>query len=119
MDIRIERIYQPASADDGYRVLVDRLWPRGISKEKAALDEWLREVAPSNELRHWFNHEASRWEEFQQRYRTELASGEAAAGLEQLRQLASAQPVLTLLYAAHDEAHNNAVVLRELLQSGA
>lgn len=115
MDVRIGRIYHPPTAADGHRVLVDRLWPRGLSKERAALDEWLRAIAPSDELRRWFKHDPERWDEFQQRYRAELDSGDAAAALAHLRQLATAKPVLTLLYAAHDETHNNAAVLQGLL----
>lgn len=118
MNIRTQRIYEAAQDDDGCRVLVDRLWPRGVSKEVAALDHWLREVAPSAELRHWFGHDPARWEEFRQRYRDELKDdAEAARALTELRALAAANKTLTLLYAAHDTEHNNAVVLQELLQT--
>ena len=108
MDLRVRRVYEPPSPEDGQRVLVDRIWPRGVSKEVASLSLWLRDVAPSTALRQWFGHEASRWEEFQRRYRTELEeNGEAVA---QLIGLVKAGRV-TLLYGAHDPLHNNAVAL--------
>ena len=110
--IRIKRVYAEPAADDGLRLLVDRLWPRGLSKEKARLDDWLKELAPSDELRKWFGHNPARWEEFRERYRQELAGRPEA--LARLRALAARETV-TLLFAAHDEAHNNAVVLKELL----
>ena len=118
MDVRIRRIYEAADPADGFRVLVDRLWPRGIRKDKAALDEWLHDIAPSTELRRWFNHDPARWEEFRRRYHDELGQGSAAEALIRLRQHARDHEPLTLLYAAHDEAHNNAVVLQALLQAG-
>lgn len=109
--IKLKRIYDAPSADDGYRVLVDRLWPRGIKKENAHIDLWLKDVAPSNEIRKWFGHDPSKWEEFKQRYAKEID----ADALAQLRQLAVENPTLTLLFAAKDEEHNNAVVLKSLL----
>jgi len=109
---RLKRAYEPAEPDDGARILVDRLWPRGVSKAKAALDEWIKEVAPSTELRKWFGHDPARWAEFQRRYRAEL-SGQSAV-LDRIRALARAQ-VVTLVYSAHDEEHNDAVVLRAVL----
>jgi uncharacterized protein YeaO (DUF488 family) len=109
--IRIRRVYEPPAADDGRRVLVDRLWPRGLSKDKARVDEWLKEVAPSHELRRWFGHDPARWEEFRRRYREELAGGAAFARLQAMAR----EGPLTLVYAARDEAHNDAVVLAELL----
>lgn len=111
--LRIKRVYEAPADDDGVRVLVDRLWPRGLSKMAARLDLWLKEVAPSNELRRWFGHDPARWAEFQRRYREELKQQPEV--LEQLVTLA-ARGRLTLLFAARDEAHNNAVVLRALLQ---
>lgn len=117
MGLKIKRVYEATDEGDGFRVLVDRLWPRGLEKGKAAVDLWLREVAPSNELRKWFGHDPARWDEFQARYRAELQRGEAAAALRTLGEQIRAHPVATLLYAAHDEARNNAVVLSELLQS--
>lgn len=112
--MRIRRIYEPAEADDGLRVLVDRLWPRGLKKEQAAVDLWLKEVAPSHELRRWFGHAPARWEEFRRRYRQELAARPEALSplLERLRQ----GQRLTLLYAARDDRFNNAAALREVLQ---
>lgn len=113
--IRIKRVHLPAEADDGARVLVDRLWPRGISRESAALTLWLKDIAPSTALRTWFGHDPVRWPDFCQRYRAELADREAE--LQVLRELAT-RKTLTLLFAAQDEARNNAVVLAELLQGG-
>lgn len=110
----LKRAYEPAAESDGMRVLVDRLWPRGLDKQHAAIDEWLKELAPSAELRKWFGHEPERWDEFRQRYAAELAGNET---LERLRALARQQHV-TLVYAAHDEAHNNAVALRDYLLEG-
>ena len=112
LDIRLKRAYQPPSPGDGVRVLVDRLWPRGVRKSDAAIDRWAKEIAPSTELRRWFGHDAARWDEFQRRYREEL-SGEAGL-LNELRDIAK-KGALTLVYSAHDEAHNQAVVLRDML----
>jgi uncharacterized protein YeaO (DUF488 family) len=111
--IRIKRIYDPPSPEDGKRILVDRLWPRGVTKEAARLDEWLKEIAPSDELRHWFGHDPALWTEFRERYRTELKlHGDL---LDRLRAQGE-KGAVTLLFAATDTEHNNAVVLRELLQ---
>lgn len=110
--IRIKRVYDPLEDKDGARVLVDRLWPRGLSKEAAALTLWLKEAAPSPELRTWFGHDPVRWEEFRRRYLAELAHNDNALG--QLLALARRDPV-TLLYAAHDTQHNNAIVLAAYL----
>ena len=110
--IQVKRAYEAASEDDGARVLVDRLWPRGVKKENLPLAQWAKELAPSTALRKWFGHDVARWEEFQQRYAEELKShGEL---LDALRTLAR-KGTLTLVYAAHDEVHNNAVVVREIL----
>lgn len=111
-DIRLKRIYEPAEIDDGTRVLVDRLWPRGLPKSKAAIDVWLKDVAPSNDLRRWFGHDPKRWNEFRRRYKSELAS--TPEELKKLRHLAH-QGHLTLLYGARDGGHNQAVVLKEVL----
>jgi uncharacterized protein YeaO (DUF488 family) len=108
----IKRIYEPATDDDGYRVLVDRLWPRGVSKDKAQLDEWCKEVAPSTELRTWFNHIPERFDEFTKRYVVELTTNSA---VDTLRQLTKDKAVVTLLYGAHDPLHNQAVVLCDFL----
>ncbi len=114
MSIQIKRVYvRPASAD-GYRVLIDRLWPRGLSKERAVVDEWLREVAPSAALRRRFGHQAARWADFKRRYFQELTTESAAAAVAHLRRLVARRRV-TLLYAAQDEVHNNAVALRAYL----
>lgn len=110
--VRIRRVYDEPAAGDGKRILVDRLWPRGIAKEKARIDQWLKEIAPSDELRKWFGHDPARWDEFRERYRRELeAKGEL---LDQLRGLAG-KGTVTLLFAAKDEAHNNAVALKEMI----
>lgn len=112
-DVRIKRIYEAAESADGFRALVDRLWPRGISKDRAALDGWLLELAPSTALRQWFHQDPSRWLQFTQRYRAELRVHSAA--LQSLRQRAKQQRV-TLLYAARDPRRNHAVVLRDVLR---
>ncbi len=111
-DVRLKRAYQPPSPDDGVRVLVDRLWPRGLRKADAATDLWLKDVAPTNELRRWFAHDPRRWTEFQRRYRAELSHNPAA--LEKLRELVREGRV-TLVYSAHDEARNQAVGLQKVL----
>lgn len=113
--LRLKRAYEPVAPDDGTRILVDRLWPHGVSKAKAALDDWIKDVAPSTELRKWFGHDPARWSEFQRRYRAEL-KGQSAA-LDRIRALARAG-VVTLVYSAHDEQHNDAVVLRSVLLDG-
>ena len=113
LPIRVKRAYEPASPEDGTRVLVDRLWPRGLRKTDAAVDHWVKELAPSTELRHWFGHVPERWDEFHRRYQEELQ--QRPEKLDELRALAAAGP-LTLLFSAHDEAHNNAVALRDVLQ---
>jgi uncharacterized protein YeaO (DUF488 family) len=110
--VAVKRAYEPAAPEDGRRVLVDRLWPRGLSKDKAAIDLWLKEIAPSTALRQWFGHDPARWDEFQHRYRAELdANGEAVAQLSDVIRAGKA----TLIYGAKDEAHNDAVVLAEYL----
>ena len=115
MDVRLKRAYEPASAKDGYRVLIDRLWPRGISKKQAKLDEWAKELAPSSQLREWFGHEPSRFPEFRRRYIDELRAD--APRLKELRRRAR-MSTLTLVYSAHDSEHNDAVVLAEVLRRG-
>jgi uncharacterized protein YeaO (DUF488 family) len=115
MDVRLKRAYEPASAEDGYRVLVDRLWPRGVSKEQAKLDEWGQELAPSRQLREWFGHEPDRFPEFRRRYIDELRANRAR--LRELRRRARTG-TLTLVYSAHDSEHNDAVVLAEVLRRG-
>ena len=111
-NLKIKRAYEPAEAADGTRILVDRLWPRGVRKQEARFDQWNRELAPSPELRKWFGHQVSRWPEFSHRYRLELASHPEA--LAELRRRVQQGPI-TLVYAAKDEHHNHAIVLRRVL----
>ena len=113
MSVKSKRVYDAAEAGDGYRVLIDRMWPRGVSRQRAQLDEWARELAPSSELRKWFHHDPERFDEFRSRYREELR--ERRPLLEELRRRARDGPV-TLLYAARDREHNEAVVLGELVR---
>jgi uncharacterized protein YeaO (DUF488 family) len=115
MKIRLKRVYEPAAASDGYRVLIDRLWPRGVSRNQARLDDWTREVSPSAELRQWFGHEPSRFEEFRRRYIEELR--QQRPRLTELRRRAR-DGTLTLVYAARDSDHNDAVVLAAVLRRG-
>jgi uncharacterized protein YeaO (DUF488 family) len=116
MDIVVKRVYEPASPADGVRVLVDRLWPRGLRKEQAAVKFWLRDLAPSTELRQWFHANPEAWRLFRKRYLKELVSPKATAAVEKLHALAEGTRALTLLYASKNEEHNNAVVLKELLE---
>jgi uncharacterized protein YeaO (DUF488 family) len=111
-DIRLKRAYEAPLPEDGKRILVDRLWPRGLRKADAAIDRWLKEIAPSSELRRWFGHDPSRWEEFQRRYR-----GELSAHTDLLAELCALarEGTLTLVYSARDEDHNQAIALREIL----
>ncbi len=111
--ITIKRIYDPYEKSDGYRVLVDRLWPRGVRKADAHIDLWLKDIGPSNELRKWFGHDEERWDEFKKRYTKELTDKKDL--LKELQNLHKKQKKLTLLYAAKDEEHNNAVVIAEIL----
>jgi uncharacterized protein YeaO (DUF488 family) len=115
MDVRLKRAYESPARSDGYRVLIDRIWPRGVSKEQAHLDEWARELAPSSELRRWFGHDPARFAEFRRRYLDELK-----AQKEKLRELRrrAREETLTLVYGARDTEHNDAVVLAELLRRG-
>ena len=116
MEISIKRVYAPWSEEDGFRTLVDRLWPRGMTKDKARDDLWYKDIAPSSELRAWFRHESSEWPEFQRRYQCELkARPETVAAF---RALLAGREKVTLLYGAKDEEHNQAVVLRDFLQAG-
>lgn len=111
-DVHLKRAYEPADRRDGRRILVDRLWPRGISKAEAGIDEWLKDLAPSTELRNWFGHDPGRWDGFRRRYSKEI-DGHAEL-LKHLRELAR-KGAVTLVYSAHDELHNDAVVLRDVL----
>jgi len=113
MSLSMKRAYEEPAATDGKRILIDRLWPRGVSKEKAHIDLWMKEIAPSTELRKWFGHDPEKWKEFQTRYKKELdRNAELVASI---RKMAKAEPV-TLVYSAKDEAHNDAVVLLEYLK---
>ncbi len=111
--IRTRRLYDPEGSSEGYRVLVDRLWPRGISKEKAGWDKWMKEIAPTDHLRKWYNHDPARWEEFKQLYEKELADKEE--GLKELLKLETEHITLTLLYSSKERELNNANALKELL----
>jgi uncharacterized protein YeaO (DUF488 family) len=115
LDVRLKRAYEPAAEADGYRVLIDRLWPRGVSRHEAQLDAWEKELSPSTELRQWFGHNPRRFQEFRRRYIEELRSRRPA--LAALRRRARAG-TLTLVYSAHDTEHNDAVVVAEILRRG-
>lgn len=115
MDVRVKRAYEPAATSDGYRVLIDRLWPRGVSRERAALDAWEPNLAPSTELRTWFAHDPARFDAFRRRYLRELADRRSL--LTELRRRARTEP-LTLVFGAKDTEHNDAVVLAEVLRRG-
>ena len=114
MTIAIKRVYEEAAPIDGYRILVDRLWPRGVSREDAKIDEWLKDIAPSNDLRKWFHHEPEKWDEFQRRYFTEL--DENSEPLKTLGDRIEHHPRVTLVFSAKDADRNNAVVLRDYLE---
>ena len=116
MTIAIKRVYEPAARTDGTRILVDRLWPRGLSKEKAAIAEWLRDVAPSDDLRHWYHARPTQWAAFRTRYLKELAQPECEVALRRLYELSNQKKRLTLLFGSKNEVQNNAVVLKELLE---
>jgi uncharacterized protein YeaO (DUF488 family) len=111
-NIKLKRAYEVPAPEDGMRILVDRLWPRGLSKQRAAIDQWMKDISPSPKLRKWFGHDPSRWDEFRRRYATEVHQHPEL--LNQLRSLAREGPV-TLVYSASDEAHNDAVVLRHVI----
>lgn len=112
--INIKRAYEPTAKSDGCRILVDRLWPRGIKKEESHFDLWMKEIAPSNELRKWFNHETEKWEEFKKKYLAELKD---APALDELLKLIKKHKTVTLVYSAKDEQHNQAIVLKEFLET--
>jgi uncharacterized protein YeaO (DUF488 family) len=113
MEIKIKRIYEKFSEDDGFRILVDRLWPRGIKKEEAKIDLWFKEIAPSEKLRKWFKHDVSKWEEFKKKYEEEIYRNEE--NLRKLMEVIKNKKVITLVFSAKDKEHNNAVVLKEIL----
>lgn len=112
MSITVKRIYESFAKEDGYRILVDRFWPRGIKKEQAHVDTWLKEVAPGTELRKWFAHDPKKWKQFITKYKTELKSSDA---LKELKALVKEHKKVTLLFGAKDEEHNQAVVLKQML----
>jgi uncharacterized protein YeaO (DUF488 family) len=112
--IKLKRVYEPASAEDGTRFLVERLWPRGVKKDALRLDAWLKDVAPSTKLRQWFGHDPAKWSEFQRRYRAELDTN--AGALEPVLK-AGRRGRVTLVYSSHDQEHNNAVVLKSYVES--
>ena len=112
--IKIKRIYDPQANEDGYRILIDRLWPRGLSREKANIDLWLREIAPSDDLRKWFSHDPRKWQEFKSRYETELKNKQEL--FQKIKQAEKEKGVVTLLYSAKDEKYNNAVALGAILK---
>ena len=116
MPVTIKRVYEPPSLSDGERVLVDRLWPRGLTKAKARIDIWLKDLAPSHELRRWYHERPEYFQVFRKRYLKEMATGVASSALDRLYQIAGEKETVTLLYASKNETHNNAVVLRDLLQ---
>lgn len=115
MDIRTRRAYDEMAQNDGFRVLVDRIWPRGVAKEDLELDDWCKDVAPSGDLRKWFDHDADKWEEFQKRYHKELDRCDAAADLAERAR----QGRVTLIFGAKDETHNNAEALRDWMKAQA
>ena len=112
--IRIKRVYDKADKGDGYRILIDRLWPRGLSKGKAQIALWLKEAAPGTELRKWFSHDPEKWNEFRRKYESELKN--KSGYIQEIKEIEKKEKLLTLLYSAKDEEYNNAVVLKDFLQ---
>ena len=117
LGINVKRIYEDAKSDDGIRILVDRLWPRGVSKDDAKLDEWLKDIGPSTELRKWFNHESAKFVRFKKRYKEELKNGDSKESFEKLKKIVTdhEDQQVTLLFGAKNETENQAVVLKEML----
>lgn len=112
--IKLKRIYEKPEKSDGYRILVDRLWPRGVSKEKAALNLWLKDIAPSSELRKWFGHNPQKWPDFQKKYKAEILANKEV--FDELKKIVRERKNVTLLYAVKDDAHNEAVVIKDLIK---
>lgn len=110
--LKTKRVYEEASSEDGYRVLTERLWPRGVSKERAAVDQWMKAISPSHDLRKWFGHDPDKWEEFKERYRKELFGSEA---VNEMLDIIAKHETVTMVYASKDEEHNSTVVLKEFL----
>lgn len=111
--LKTKRVYEEPSEDDGYRILTERLWPRGVSKERAALDKWMKSIAPSHDLRKWFDHDPDKWEEFKERYRIELFGSEA---VNEMLEIIKNNETVTMVYASRDEEHNSTVLLKEFLE---
>lgn len=112
--IQVKRVYEPSDKEDGCRILVDRLWPRGISKEKAKIDLWLKEIAPSNELRKWFSHDPAKWEEFKKKYAKELEAKQDL--IQEIKRMEKETGKVTLLYSSKETKHNNAIALKALIE---
>ena len=112
MTIKLKRIYEPYSEDDGYRILIDRLWPRGMKKEDAKIDKWLKEIAPTTELRKWFNHEPDKWDQFRQKYNAEL---DKSTALDELLLDLNKHKTVTFLFSTREEKHNHAIVLQQFI----
>jgi uncharacterized protein YeaO (DUF488 family) len=118
MAIKVKRIYEAASRDDGIRILVDRLWPRGVSKEEAKLDGWLKEISPSTELRKWFNHDSSKFKQFKEKYKAELQDDKHLDAFKKLKNIVKdSEQQITLLFSAKNEKENQAIVLKEILDN--
>ncbi len=115
MTIKVKRVYEKSEKEDGYRILVDRLWPRGISKDEAKINMWLKEIAPSNELRKWFSHDPAKWNSFMEKYKRELEGKKEI--IEQIKALEKENGIVTFLYSAKDEKHNNAIALKNIINS--
>lgn len=113
--IKLKRVYEKYDEDDGFRILIDRLWPRGLSKEKAKIDIWLKEIAPSDGLRKYFGHKTEKWDEFKDKYRNELVNKQDE--IDEIKKLENQHKIITLLYGAKDDRHNNAVVLKEIMEN--
>lgn len=111
--LKTKRVYEEPSDEDGYRILTERLWPRGVSKERAALDQWMKAISPSHELRKWFDHDADKWEEFKERYRKELFGSEA---VDEMLEILKKNDTVTMVYASKDEEYNSTMVLKEFLE---
>lgn len=111
--LKTKRVYEEPSKDDGYRILTERLWPRGVSKERAALDQWMKSIAPSHDLRKWFDHDPDKWEEFKERYRKELFGSEA---VNEMLEIIKNNGKVTMVYASRDEEHNSTILLKDFLE---
>lgn len=117
MTVKLKRAYDDPAKNDGKRILVDRVWPRGVSKEKLNLDEWFKDIGPSKDLRQWFDHDPDKFNEFKKKYRKELQDGDQKASYDKLKQIQKEYKTITLVFAAKDEEHNQAQVLKEMLEN--